>query len=535
MAQATSQISPKEAREEVGRILLARDDLAYFAEYMSADENGDPWYHAYKMHHVMSYELQQVLRYLETDEKEGTQFLMILTPFQHGKSALVSRFFPAFALGKLPNLRVLEVSYGADLASEHSRNVRNMILSDQYKSVFGSLSPSDEPVMLASDSKAAAAWDLAAPHRGGMIATGVGGAVPGRAKGLGIWDDPIKGHKEAQSQDVRDDAWDFYVSAFRVRMRAGVLVMTHWHPDDPAGRIIKDMVMKPKGDKWKILMLPGLVEDGMFAANKEEQRKKMLEGVYLPLRDPMGRAVGEVLCPEMLSKVEMLKIRETQGDYYFSALIQQMPYSKDGQAYKRDWFKVVAKIPDDVKLIHLVRYWDKANSTKGDYTAGVLMGYGSNGYFYLLDVIRGKWSSYDRNQKMLKAAQEDTNKYGKVNIWHQQDPGSAGKDSAEATNQLLKGFIAKFETVTGNKEDRSDPLEDVIEKSGIQESALQGGLMFLLKGAWNEDFIDECVAFPRGRYDDQVDAASSAYSKLLEMIGSFRKSRIYGSSANLQG
>ena len=526
MSVATLNVTREQARVEVGKVLLAREDLAFFAEYMSTDADGDAWYTAYKMHQLIAHELQQVLLYLETDGKEGTQFVMILTPFQHGKSALVSRFFPAFALGRLPNLRVIEVSYGADLASEHSRNVRNMILSDQYQSVFGKLSPGDEPVVLATDSKAAAAWDLAFPHRGGMIATGVGGAVPGRAKGLGIWDDPIKGHKEAQSQDIRDDAWDFYISAFRVRMRAGVLVMTHWNPDDPAGRIIKDMVTKPRGDKWKILMLPGIVEDGMFAANKEEQRKKMLEGVYLPLRDPMGRAVGEVLCPEMLSKAEMMKIRETQGDYYFTALIQQMPYSKDGQAYKRDWFKVTPKIPDDVKFIHLVRYWDKANSTKGDYTAGALMGYGSNGYFYLLDMVRGKWTSYERNQKMLKTAQEDQDKFGKVNIWHQQDPGSAGKDSAEATNQLLRGFIAKFETVTGDKEDRSDPLEDVMEKSEVQESALQGGLMFLLKGAWNDAFIDECVAFPRGRYDDQVDAASSAYNKLLEMIGSKRKSRI---------
>ena len=527
-SSATLNVSQEEARKDIGRILLAQDDLAFFAEYMSTDADGFAWYVAYKMHQLMAYELQQVLLYLMTDGKEGTQFLLILTPPQHGKSALVSRFFPAFALGKMPNLRILEVSYGADLASENSRNVRNMILSDQYQAVFGKLSPSEEPVVLAADSKSAASWDLATPNRGGMIATGVGGAVPGRAKGLGLFDDPIKGEKEAQSPQIREDAWDFYVASFRPRMRAGVMVMTHWHPDDPAGKVIKDLIAKPDGDKWKILMLPGIVEDGMFAANREEQRKKMLEGIYLPLRDPLGRMNGEVVCPELLSKTEMLKIRSTQGDRHFSALYQQMPYSKEGQAYKRDWFKTIAKISDDVKFVHLVRFWDKSNPSKnkGDYTAGALMGYGSDGYFYLLDMVRGRWSSYERNQKMLKTAEADQEKYGNVKIWHQQDPGSAGKDSAEATNQLLKGFNAKFETMSGDKEDRSDPLEEIMEKSEIQESALQGGLMLLLKGAWNEAFIDECVSFPRGNNDDQVDAASSAYNKLLEMIGSHRKSRI---------
>ncbi|MBI5964924.1 MAG: phage terminase large subunit [Chloroflexi bacterium] len=508
MSIATLQTSREEARAEVGKILLAQADLAFFAEYMSTDGDGEAWYHAYEMHHLIAHELQQVLLFLQTDGAEGTQFLLILTPPQHGKSALVSRFFPAFALGNLPNLRVLEVSYGADLASENSRYVRNMILSDQYKAVFGNLSPNAEPVVLAADSKSAASWDLASPHRGGMIASGVGGAVPGRAKGLGIFDDPIKGHKEAQSQDIRDDAWDFYVSALRVRMRAGVLVMTHWHPDDPAGRIIKDMVTKPKGDKWKIVMLPGLIEEGMFAANREDQQKRMLDGVYLPLRDPLGRAVGEVLCPAMMPRNEMLKVRETQQEFYFQALYQQMPFSKDGQKYKKDWFRTVSKIPEGVTIKFILRYWDKANSSAGDFTVGVLMAYCSDGFFYILDVVRGQWTSYERDQKMRKAAEKDAAQYGKVFIWHQQDPGSAGKDSAEATNRLLMGFPAKFETVTGSKEDRSDPLE----------SAFQGGLVFLLQAAWNDAFISECVAFNRGKYDDQVDAASSAYNKLLTMI-----------------
>jgi len=509
-------ITQRDAREEVGRVLLAREDLAFFSEYMSMDDENMPWYRAHAVHHLMAMELELVLKYLETDGKEGTQFLMILVQPQIGKSSLVSRFFPAFALGRLPNLAITEVSYGADLAISHSRVVRNMVMSDRFKAVFGSRSPSAESLMLASDSKSASEWNLAYPHRGGMVATGVGGAVPGRPKGLVLWDDPIKGHREAQSADIREDAWDFWVSALRVRAKAGVLVMTHWNPDDPAGRLIRNNIEKPNGDKWKILMLPALVEDGMFAINREEQRKKMLEGVYLPLKDPLGRKVGEVLCPPMLGKEELLRIRETQQDFYFQALYQQMPFNKDGQKYKREWFKTVAKLPEGVTIKFVVRYWDKANSTKGDYTVGVLMAYCSDGFFYILDIVRGQWSSYERDKKMQDTAKKDVENYAKVAIWHQQDPGSAGKDSAEATNRMLMGYPVKFETVTGDKATRSEPLE----------SAFQGKMVFMLQGPWNGAFVDECVAFDRGKHDDQVDAASSAYSKLLQMIGNFRKSRI---------
>ena len=518
MSQAATQFSPDEVTQDIGRVLLAREDLAFFAEYVSYGQ-----YTARLVHQTMAREIEQVIHYLKHGGTQGgTQFLMILTIPQIGKSTLVSRYTPAFALGKMPNLRTTLVSYGADLATGHSRAVRNLIRTPRYQSLFGVGSPSDEPVELSVDSTAAAAWNLADPHTGGMVATGIDGSVSGMPKGLGILDDPIKNDKEAKSQEVRDQAWDFYTSSLRVRMYAGLFVTTRWHPDDPAGRIIREMVTKPNGDKWKILMLPGIVEDGMFAQDEEDQRKRMLDGVFLPLRDELGRSVGQVICPEMLSKEEMLKIRETQGEYHFQALYQQMPFAKEGQKYKKEWFKTVTALPEGVKIIHIVRYWDKANSAGGDFTVGVLMAYCSDGHFYILDVVRFQGTSYERDQKMVKTAESDKTTYGKVNTWHQQDPGSAGKDSAEATNKVLMGFPVRFEPVSGSKEDRSEPLE----------SGFQGGLVKLLLGAWNAVFISECVAFPRGKYDDQPDAASSAYNKLCEMIRKHRESRIWIGSAN---
>jgi len=501
-------VSQAEARLEVGRILLARDDLAHFGEYVT--DGG--WWKAYEVHHYIAFWLNQVLKYLETGGKDGIQFLMLLMPPQHGKSTEVSRLFPAFALGRLPNLRFLDVSYGADLASDNSRAVRNLIMSPKYAEVFGNLSPDAEPVTLSSDSRAVAAWDLASPHRGGMVAAGNGGALSGRQRGVLLWDDPIKDHRAAESQDVRDDAWDFYRSVLRPRAMAGVLVMTHWHPDDPAGRIMKQMQTNPNADQWKIISLPGIWEDGAFALNEKEQKEKMLDGVYMPLTDPLGRQLGDVLCPAIMNKEEMLKIRAAD-EYYFTALYQQLPYPKDGQRYRREWFTAVSKLPDGVTYKLLVRYWDKANSTKGDYTVGALMAFGSDGFYYLLDVVRGRWSSYERDMQMEKTAARDFVTYGRVHTWHQQDPGSAGKDSAEATNRLLARYAPRFETVSGDKEVRSEPLE----------SGFQGGLVRMMLGAWNADFVDECLSFPRG-HDDQVDAAASAYSKLLEMTGSLRKS-----------
>jgi len=505
--------SPRQSLAELINREQARRDLCTFGEYVV------PWWRAHDMHRAIAAELMEVIRFLKTGE--GTNRLIILSPPQHGKSVESSQIFPAFALGQVPDLRIFLISYGADLSVTNSRAARSIVLSQEYQAIYGTHSASDEPVMLSADSRASSTWDLAQPHRGGVLATGINGSISGRAKGLAIIDDPIKNHKEAQSEDVRNDAWEFWLSSIRPRATAAVLIMTHWHPDDPAGRFLREMILKPGADQWKVVMLPALAfESEEYAKDEEEQKNAMLDGVYLPMRDPLNRMPNEALCSAMMTQEQLFKTRETD-DFYFTSLYQQLPFERSGQRYKREWFKTVTKLPEGVTIKFIVRYWDKANSTKGDYTVGVLMAYCSDGYFYILDIVRGKWSSYERDQKIRAAAEKDKEIQAlaykaKVYTWHQQDPGSAGKDSAEATNRLLFGFPAFFEPVTGDKETRSEPME----------SAFQGGLICLLQAAWNEAFIDECISFPRGRNDDQVDAASSAYNKLLYMNAKRRKSNI---------
>jgi predicted phage terminase large subunit-like protein len=113
----------------------------------------------------------------------------------------------------------------------------------------------------------------------------------------------------------------------------------------------------------------------------------------------------------------------------------------------------------------------------------------------------------EREEAILKCAEIDKTRVGaRTAIWHQQDPGSSGLDSAQATNRMLagKGFEARFETVTGTKEVRAGPWSTMC----------LGGGVWLVRGGWNEAFVAEHEAFPRGKYDDQVDAASWGFLKL---------------------
>jgi len=505
-------MTPSQAKEERASRKNARQNFLSFCQYI------DPRYETPPHIQLLAAKLQQVALYIASGGTKGIGRLMIMMPPQHGKSQIASRNFPAWLLGLLPDSRIILTSYGVDLATTHSRFIRDTVLSAEFQALFGSKSAKIYPVELSSDSRSTESWDLARPYRGGVKAAGVGGGITGLPAHLLIVDDPFKNREEAESEGRRDLVDDWYRSSARTRLRPNAAVVvfhTRWHPDDFAGRLMQRMMNDPLADQWEIINLPALALDS-YPVDVEAQQKKMRDGVYLPLKDPLGRKAGQALWSVAYSEDWLKGTRAELGVYDFEALYQQSPFPKSGQKYKRDWFKTITKLPDGVKIIYAVRLWDKANSTKGDYTAGALMAYCSDGYFYLLDMARGQWSSYDRDQKMRKVTETDRDVYGKVYIWHQQDPGSAGKDSAEATNRLLMGFPVKFETVTGDKATRSEPLE----------SAFQGGMVFLLQGAWNEAYIDESVAFDRGKNDDQVDAASGAYNKLLEMIGTHRKSKI---------
>ena len=167
--------------------------------------------------------------------------------------------------------------------------------------------------------------------------------------------------------------------------------------------------------------------------------------------------------------------------------------------------EVVGDAPADMD--RMVRYWDKAGTDGGGaYTAGVLMGHSkSTQMWYVIDVVRGQWAASKRENVILQTAQADNQRYGrKVTIWIEQEPGSGGKESAEAPIRMLAGFVCKSERPTGDKAVRAEPYSVQVEASNIK----------VVSGDWNKAFIDEHKTFPMGKYKDQIDAAGGAFNKL---------------------
>lgn len=501
-SQRSSTVGQQDAEllallQEKKRRLAGRDRLLGFTEYVS------PYYQADPFHIYVCEALDRVV-------SGDLSRLMIFAPPQHGKTIITSEHLPAFWLGRYPDDPVILASYGARRAYDNSRKARNIVEREEYRVLFGDLGPQDvAPVTTSDDSRAADEWALSHPHRGGVLAAGVGGAVTGFGAKLIIIDDPIKSWKEAQSTLIRDTAWEWYENTLLSRLREGgrmVLIITRWHQDDLAGRILAK-----ERDLWTVLRFPALAET-------QEERDRAHEFLGLPPQqgDLIGRAPGEPLAPRRFSRETLEARRSTSGWW---AIYQQIPRPTEGNLVKRQWLTIVDAVPADADIRARVRYWDKAGTSGGTgaRTAGVRLALAKDGRIYVEHSIAGYFNAGERERVIRQTAELD----GKtVKVYVEQEPGSGGLESAQATIRNLQGFSVYADRPTGDKDTRLEPFA----------AQAQAGNVYLKRGDWNMDYIEELIAIPNGARRDQGDATAGAYNMAVSKANSGFTPRIVDAS-----
>lgn len=188
----------------------AKADLIEFCKLLQPD------YKVGKHHRILADLLMEIEQGREYNAEgqplfgTGKDRICVNMPPRHGKSQLVSIYFPAWFLGRNPDKKVLMVSHTTDLAVDFGRKVRNIIGSETYKQVF-------PDVELAKDSKSAGRWNT---NLGGeYFACGVGSALAGRGAHLLLVDDP---HNEQDilngNLDVFDKAYEWFTYGARTRL-----------------------------------------------------------------------------------------------------------------------------------------------------------------------------------------------------------------------------------------------------------------------------------------------------------------------------
>jgi len=400
--------------------------------------------------------------------------LAISSPPQHGKSEQAQDFI-SWVSGKNPDIRTIFTTFSDRLGVKTNRNLQRTYTEPTYNEIFPETSiNADNAVTLAGRPLRNNEILEYVNHEGYFRNTTVLGPITGEGLDLGIIDDPIKGREAAASKTIRDKTWDWFTDDFfsRFSENAGMLIiMTRWHLDDPLGR------MKATFPDLKIVSYKAI------ATEDEEHRK-----------------AGEPLFPELKSLDFLLERKGAMLNARWEALYQQNPTIESGIMFRWEALEIIPVLPADI--VQVVRYWDKAGTKGGGcYTAGVKMARTSSGLYIVLSVIRGQWGAVEREKVIQQTAQLDG---PGVAIWVEQEPGSGGKESAEATIRSLSGFTCKAERPTGDKVLRAEPYAVQVDAGNVK----------LLKGEWNQAYIDEVSTFPSGEYKDQIDASSGAFGKL---------------------
>lgn len=395
-------------------------------------------------------------RFLQSDRRG----LMISMPPRHMKSTIGSECLPAWWLSRNPQGEVIIASYNQSQARKISRSCRQRFDSEAHRMIFGR---TDFSVDAVDEFQIRGKLN----GRPSLIAAGVGSGLTGSGGDLIIIDDPVKDMEEADSQTMRDKVYDWYTSVASTRLSPGghiILIMTRWHHDDLAGRILND-----DRDSWEILNLPAIDAD------------------------------GSALWPERFPVSDLESKRAAIGSRVFEALYQGRPTPLEGGMFKREWMVHGERFgPDAIRC----RYWDKAATHgDGDWTVGCLMAM-EDGRYCIEDIVRLQGSPHEVQETIRRTAEADG---PDVRIRMEQEPGSSGVDVIDMYSRgILCGYDFRPDKVTGNKELRAGPMA----------AAMECGNLTIVRAPWNRELESELLEFPLGAHDDQVDACSGAFREL---------------------
>jgi predicted phage terminase large subunit-like protein len=391
--------------------------------------------------------------------------LMIFMPPRHGKSEAVTVRFPAWMLERSPSMRFILAAYNFSLASKFSRKVQRIAQSRG----------------LHLDREAIDDWTTDA--EGGVRAVGVGSGVTGHGANGIIIDDPVKSREEAYSAIYREKVWDWYRDDLYTRLEPGafiILIMTRWHHDDLAGRILANDTTQ----EWKVIKLPAFAE-----AN-----------------DPLGRKEGDALCPERFGVAELQAIKTTMGGD-FECLYQQNPTAAAGDIFKREWWKYYKALP---RIKRIIQFWDTGFKEKqrNDPSSCQTWGEGDNGY-YLID----RWPERIRtggripfpDLKRVAIQQYDDHHPYVVLI---EDKASGQSLIQELRRETKIPIIA----IPADK--------DKITNAHVITPLCESGRVFLPEDQpWVGEYVDQMSIFPGGAHDEDPDITSKALFYLSQGAG----------------
>ncbi len=451
---------------ELAKRELARRSFRHYLYYV----HGPVWTRT----RMSDYLADRVQAFVETQTGNAYDILVIQTPPQHGKSLTITESFPSWYLGRYPKNRVIEASYNEDTARRFGR--KNLEKTAQFGPVVFGLSRG--VVWTSTEFELSNGW-------GRMISRGIMSGITGNPANLLLIDDPIKNREEADSETYREKLWGEWQNTLKSRLAAGakvIVIATPWHEDDLLARI------KRQEQNVTLLRLPIEAEEN----------------------DPLGRAVGDALAPELgkdnrwLEQFKAGYVNDPRrgGLRAWQALYQCSPRVEGGNLIRRSWWRYYQPKDEPTYATQLISV-DAAFKGEDSNDFVAITVWGKVGEDYYLRYCLNKHLDFTGTLAAIRTVRRLYPQARTVLIEDKAN-GSA------IINVLQREMFCVPVNPKGGK----------VARVNAVSAAIESGHVYLPEGAgWVGEFVEQCTAFPAGKHDDMVDSASQALSYMIFSSG----------------
>lgn len=501
-ARAEGSDDPFEAMEARADFMATRDSLSMFIElswrcFDTVDFIGG-WHIDCIADHLMAAGMGQFA---------GKHLLMNIPP-GCSKSSTCSVAWPAWewARGSIETgqrlmgeeqfldhttFSFLCTSYRFDLAKRDSQKFRDLISSAWYRRTYPHVELRKD-----RDSVRDGQMNSVGGYRKGVPVSG----VMGEGARFVLNDDPHN-TKGAESDTVREETIANLTRAMPTRLRVpeygcDITIMQRLHELDMSGHFITN-----EYSRTVHVCLPMEYEcDYPFPMKTPLEKWKV---------DPRTEE-GELLCPQRYNRdaVDALKdmMEAKEGAYVTAGQLQQRPAPRKGSMFARDRWQYVepSEFPPEDEIVGWALGGDLAAtvSATSARTAFAWAAITADKKVYVKRVLARK-TTPGQMQSWLRALHKELPSNVVFDL--PQDPAQAGVTQKVILAEILMGRPFYLTSESGDKELRAQGFA----------AAVENGRVFLERGDWNKDLLDEAEPFPRGTYKDRIDALSRMFTRLM--------------------
>jgi predicted phage terminase large subunit-like protein len=388
------------------------------------------------------------------------QLLIVNMPPRHGKSELISKYFPAYYLLHNPSKRVILTTYSDRFSEQFGRVAQDLYTYNMKYFNCG----------LYQRKQSANEW--LTDSYGGMVSVGAGGSLTGRGADMIIIDDPIKNVTEAMSDTHKENLIDWVYSTVFTRLEPGgkvILIMTRWQMDDLTGEILS----KYTSDKYIHLKFKAIDDN------------------------------NKPLWKERYNLKDLLEIRKKITHYWFNAMYQQEPTMKGSEYININNFHYYVDTGTDLVCnefnLSVRKQFTRKLATvdlaititeQSDSTVVLIFYIDNNSNVFIERVIKDKMRSENHEKFLIK-------------IFHDYNLSGMGIEDVAYQGTIIQILSSRGVPVYSLKPHGNDKLTRLL----AMRTFLNNGKVFLKFGEeWIKDFLNELQQFPRTNHDDQVDA-----------------------------